>query len=276
MKKIIQISILGLLLLCNNAISQNNQSLETKSMQTESNKRIIQNLYENALNKRDFGKFDVLISKNYTNPKGDKGVDGIKKNIMDFIQAFPDAKWTLTEIIAEGDKVFVKQKVEGTHKGIFQNIPPTGQFISNEGMGIYELKDGKIISHQILTNQLGFLQQLGVIPKTISETKSNAIYFVDRFTMPKASFPEFFERMEMNRSFIRNLEGFISDEKMIKDEQNGNIAVITVAIWDNQKALDNAKFKVQEHYQKIGFNPKELYEKLDIQMQREIFGNNFE
>ncbi len=244
-------------------------------MQREANKRIIQSLYENALNKRDFKSFDMLISENYTGPGGEKGVEGFKKGVVDFIQAFPDAKWTLTDIIAEGNKVFVKQKVAGRHKGMFQNIPPTGQFISSEGMGLYELKDGKIISHQVLTDQLGFLQQLGVIAKAIPENQSNSIYFVDRFTMPKASLPEFLERMEMNRSFIRNLEGFVRDEKMIKDEQNGNITVMTVAVWENQRALDNAKLLVQEHYQKIGFNPKELYERLDIKMQRETFGTNF-
>lgn len=274
MKALKQIGIISLWLLSNMAIAQKNQSLKSERIQVELNKKVIRDLYEYSLNQRNFEQFNEVISKNYSSPKGEKGIDEFKNSVMVFIQAFPNAKWTLTEMLAEGDKVFVKQKVEGTHKGIFQNIPPTDQFISNEGMAIYELKDGKIISHQILTNQLGFLQQLGAIPQNISLPDSNTIYFVDRFTMPKTSLPEFFERMEMNRSFIRNLEGFNRDERMIMDEQNGNIIVMTVAVWENQKALESAKLMVQEYYQKVGFNPKELYERLDIKMQREIFGNN--
>ncbi|WP_428742413.1 ester cyclase [Tenacibaculum sp.] len=245
-------------------------------MKAESNKKVIQNLYNNVLNQRNFQEFTSVISKNYSNHQGEKGVNGFKKNIMNFIHAFPDAKWALTDIMAKDDKVFVKQKVTGTHKGIFQNIQPTNQLITNEGMGIYELKDGKIISHQIQTNQLDFLQQLGVIPKKISPFDSNTIFFVDRFTMPKSSFSDFFEKMEMNRNFIRNLEGFISDEKMIKEEENGNITVMTVAIWENQKSLNNAKALVLNEYQKTGFNPSEFYKKLNITMQREIFKNTIQ
>ena len=273
MRTLVQIGFLCLLLFCGKTISQNKQSLKSRVMQVESNKKVIRYLYEHALNQRDFRKFNEVISENYSNSKGGKGIYGFKKNMMDFIQAFPDVKWTLTEMIAEEDKVFVKQKVEGTHKGVFQNISPTNQFISVEGMAIYKLKNGKIISHQILTNQLVFFQQLGMISKKISQIDSNTIFFVDLFTMPKSSFPEFFERMEMNRNFIRSLEGFIRDKKMIKEDQNGNITVMTVAIWKNQKALNNAKDMVQEKYKQVGFDPEDFYERLDIKMQREIFRN---
>jgi predicted ester cyclase len=130
----------------------------------DKNKEAIRNLYENILNKRQFEQLDNLISKDYVNLKGDKGVEGFKKQIPELIKAFPDAQWTLTAIVAEGNKVFVKQRMQGTHKGAFQHIAPTNKFIINEGTGFYEFKDGKIIYHEIQTDRLGFLQQLGVIP----------------------------------------------------------------------------------------------------------------
>lgn len=130
----------------------------------EQNKAAIRNFYENILNKRQFEQLDNLISKDYVNLKGDKGVEGFQKQIPGLIKAFPDAQWTLIAIVAEGNKVFVKQRMQGTHKGVFQHIAPTNKVVTNEGFGIYEFKNGKIIYHEIQTDRLGFLQQLGVIP----------------------------------------------------------------------------------------------------------------
>lgn len=263
--------IFGVVMILNqNALSQSNQLLMSEPMQEISNKKIIQCLYYDVLNQRHYQKLEEIVSKDYSNIKGETGIDGFKKNVVEFIQAFPDAKWTITEMIAEGNKVFVKQKVEGTHKDFFQNIPPTNQFITSEGMGFYVLEDGKIIMHQVQTNQLAFFQQLGLIPTTLSLIDSNAVYFVDRFIMPKSSFPRFFEKLEMNRRFIKNLEGFISDEVMLKEE-NGNIIVMTVAVWENNQALDKAKSLVKEEYQRIGFNPAEFFQRLNITKQRETF-----
>ena len=128
------------------------------------NKAVTRNLYENILNNRKFELMNSVVSEDYSNIQGEKGIEGFKKGIIAITKAFPDAKWTLTEIVAEGNKVFVKQKVEGTHKEQFQNIAPTNRSISNEGAAIYEFKEGKIINHQIQTDRLGFLQQLGVLP----------------------------------------------------------------------------------------------------------------
>jgi predicted ester cyclase len=93
--------------------------------------------------------FCSVISEDYTNAKGEMGIEAFTQGIMAITSAFPDAKWTLLEIIAEGNKVFVKHRVQGTHKGVFQNISPTNKIISNDGMVVYKLENGKIISHQI-------------------------------------------------------------------------------------------------------------------------------
>lgn len=277
MKTIFNLGLFSLMLFISQTLfCQNNQNQKSKIMETERNKNVIKNLYENILNKRNFFQLKDVISENYSNPKSGNGIEGFQRTVQNFISAFPDIKWTLTEIVAEGNKVFVKQFAEGTQKGVFQNIKPTNKNTKTEGMGIYELKDGKIISHQILTNQLSFLQQLDVIPETILSIDNNSVFFVDRFMMPKSSFQEFVKRMEINRNFIRKIDGFIRDEKMIKEEENGQIIVMTIAIWKNEEYLENAKKLVQEEYKKTNFNPTELYEKLNITMNREIFKNDIE
>lgn len=157
------------------ALSQTkNHSLNNKKMEAtiKVNKDIIHILYEDIMNKRKFDLLKNVVAEDYANAQGENGFDAFKKGIVAVIDAFPDAKWSVAEIIAEKDKVFVKHQVQGTHKGTFQNIPATNHAISNVGMVIYEFKNGKIVNHQIQTDRFSFFQQLGILPKNFPATKS--------------------------------------------------------------------------------------------------------
>jgi steroid delta-isomerase-like uncharacterized protein len=79
-------------------------------------------------------------------------------------EGFPDLQYTLEDLIAEGDKVVNRFTGRGTHKGEFQGIPPTGKSATVSGMGILRFAGGKIVEQWSLWDQLGMLQQLGVIP----------------------------------------------------------------------------------------------------------------
>ena len=129
-----------------------------------SNRENIHFLYDSIFNKKQFEKLSKIISPEYTNPSGGKGIDGFQKSIFELLKAFPDAQWKVEEIIADGNKVVVKQKFTGTQKNQFQNIQPTQNTVSVDGIAIYEFVNGKIIRSQVQTDRLGFLQQLGVLP----------------------------------------------------------------------------------------------------------------
>jgi len=132
--------------------------------QQSENKESIRFLYDSIFNKRQFEKLGEIISGDYTNSFGVKGVAAFQKSVLELSKAFPDAQWKVEEIIAEGNKVVVRQKFTGTHKNQFQNIAPTNKIVSVDGIAIYEIQNGKIIHSQVQTDRLGFLQQLGVLP----------------------------------------------------------------------------------------------------------------
>lgn len=138
------------------------QTIKNETM--EKNKEVVRNLYEEALNKRNLQLLQNLIAPEYTGIQGAKGADGFTTQINAIITGFKDAQWNVQEYIAEGDKVMVRWKFQGTHTGQFTQYAATGKAVNNDGIGIYQLKNGKVIATQVYTDRLSFLQQLGVLP----------------------------------------------------------------------------------------------------------------
>jgi len=90
--------------------------------------------------------------------------DGFKQSFAVFRQAFPDSAYKIEDMIAEGDKVAVRFAANGTHKGVLMGIPPTGKRVSMTGVDIFRLTNGRIAEFWLSWDQLGMMQQLGVIP----------------------------------------------------------------------------------------------------------------
>jgi len=66
--------------------------------------------------------------------------------------------------IAEGDRVVVRHTFGGTHQGDFMGIPPTGKYVTTTAIVISRIANGKGIEAWINGDDLGRMQQLGVIP----------------------------------------------------------------------------------------------------------------
>lgn len=95
--------------------------------------------------------------------------------------------------------------------------------------------------------------------------------FIDTFIVPGKSKQEFLERVSINRNFIKHLNGFIKDDAYERTDENGNLIYMTIAIWENEAVLKKAKETVQAQYKKEGFNISEMFERLNIVMERNIY-----
>ncbi|WP_162852582.1 ester cyclase [Dinghuibacter silviterrae] len=131
------------------------------------NKEVVSELYE-LLNTRQLDQLDRIVDSNCEGPNGEKGAEGFEHTVAPIIAAFPDIHWTLEDLIAEGDRVVVRWEWVGTFKAAFRGVPPTGKRMTNHAIGIYQLRDGKILRSWLETDRLGFLQQLGVVPENVS------------------------------------------------------------------------------------------------------------
>ena len=81
-----------------------------------------------------------------------------------YLAAFPNLHFTFEDLIAEGDKVVVRETMSGTQQGELMGIPPTGKQFSVTGIEIYRFEGGKIVEHWLESDMLGLLQQLGALP----------------------------------------------------------------------------------------------------------------
>jgi predicted ester cyclase len=89
----------------------------------------------------------------------------LKNHIAFFEASFPQYELIADEMLAEGNKVTVRARFIGTHKGELMGIPPTGKTTEIEIALIYEVENGKIVNHWMLADQMSLMQQLGVIPQ---------------------------------------------------------------------------------------------------------------
>jgi len=130
----------------------------------EDNKRKIEQLFDTCFTRGDLDLLDVLVSPEYVGAQGDRGPAGFKGIVVGLRTAFPDIRYTVDEVVAEGDKVAVRWHWSGTHAAAFRTYPATQKTVSNSGAGIFRFRTGQIIATTIETDRLGFLQQIGAVP----------------------------------------------------------------------------------------------------------------
>jgi steroid delta-isomerase-like uncharacterized protein len=99
------------------------------------------------------------------NPYGREGLEGAKKTVAMYRQAFPDVHFEVEEQIAEGDKVATRWTGTGTHEGELMGMQPTGKKASVTGITIDRIEGGKIVEGWTNWDTLAMMQNIGAIPE---------------------------------------------------------------------------------------------------------------
>jgi len=135
---------------------------------SEENKAVARRLVEEVWNKKNLDLIDEIIAADYvdhTLPTGvPPGREGAKAFIGAYLNAFPDLKITVEDMLAEGDKVVTRWSATGTHTGELLGIPATGKQVTVTGLDITRFSGGKSVEYWGQFDQMGMMQQLGVIP----------------------------------------------------------------------------------------------------------------
>jgi steroid delta-isomerase-like uncharacterized protein len=87
---------------------------------------------------------DVVVHSVAPDVEGGNGIGYVKDVVRALVAAFPDLKLTVEDTIQQDDRLSARVVLEGTHKGRFAGIGPTGRTVKVTNFAIYRLKDGKI------------------------------------------------------------------------------------------------------------------------------------
>lgn len=98
-------------------------------------------------------------------PTPDADLATIKRTIAHLMfGAFPDMQAIEQELFADGDKVVTRRILQGTHRGEFMGIAPTGKTVTAGGVWLSHLRNGKIKEQWVYFDVLGLLHQVGAKP----------------------------------------------------------------------------------------------------------------
>lgn len=136
--------------------------------QEDQNKAIVRRFFE-SLGANDQAGLNELLSADVVAQM--PGMPGpVSREVMlqgasVFSAAFSDSHYTVEDQIAEGDKVATRTTWRAIHSaGDFQGLPPTGKQVEVSGISIERIQDGKIVERWASYDQIGMMQQLGLIP----------------------------------------------------------------------------------------------------------------
>jgi steroid delta-isomerase-like uncharacterized protein len=130
------------------------------------NKQMLRRFVEQVWNQGDLDAADKYFFPDMVDYGREpiQGLDAFKELIRIFRVAAPDIRWQVDDLVAEGDRVVLRWTATGTHTGEYQGIPPSGKQIRVSGFGMNRIVDGRTIEHWRSFDELGMLQQMGVIP----------------------------------------------------------------------------------------------------------------
>jgi steroid delta-isomerase-like uncharacterized protein len=137
----------------------------------EENIEVVRRLSE-ALTNRDWAAFDALVAEDceWKDVPSGRTILGVKELVdacRTFTTAFPDFSVDTVTLIGHGDLVANEWSARGTHDGPLPRpdggyVEPTGRSFARTGVGIVELRDGKIIRYRDYFDRQTMTEQLGL------------------------------------------------------------------------------------------------------------------
>ena len=137
-------------------------------MSAEENKAIARR-FAQVWNAGGSGIVDELAAPNITvsypiMPASIQGAESFKQYLTQTYAGLPDIQTTVEDLIAEGDQVVARWSYRATHQGELFGNPATGKQVQVSGITIYRIANGKVVEERGVSDALGMMQQLGVVP----------------------------------------------------------------------------------------------------------------
>jgi steroid delta-isomerase-like uncharacterized protein len=138
-------------------------------MSVEANKDIARRYFEEFVNERRLDVLEELVAPDavdetraYSGGTGDR--DDFRQHALWLWESVQDVKATITDLVAEDDRVVVYWRIEGIHQGTIFGVPGTGKAFTGNSISTITIQDGKVVRYTVLPDRLGIIKQIGGTP----------------------------------------------------------------------------------------------------------------
>jgi predicted ester cyclase len=135
---------------------------------TSENKELLAGFIEEVWNAGDLAACDRYVAATYTihhdpgDPWDGQALDlpGYRERVRLSRAPFPDQRFAIREMVAEGDAVVMTWLWSATHRGDVPGFPATGDPVRMSGATVYYFSGGRLTGHWQIVDRLGVYMQL--------------------------------------------------------------------------------------------------------------------
>lgn len=141
----------------------------------EANREVVRRQWD-AFNRGDVASAAACFAEDTRNHGRAVGRAGVIAVLRDIRDTFPDARFTPLEYVSEGDWVTVRGILAGTHRGVGRipvnggmlvGVQPTNRNFEVQHIHMLQIRAGQIVEHFANRDDLGMMQQLGLLPASL-------------------------------------------------------------------------------------------------------------
>jgi len=130
------------------------------------NRELVTRYFEEVWNQGRLDVLDELMAADYINhspstPNPRPGPADLKPIVAEMRRGIPDLRYEILDMVVAADKVAVHLRVTGTHTGMLFKMAPQGGRIDVRQMQFEWIRNGRIVQHWRLTDDLSLLRQIG-------------------------------------------------------------------------------------------------------------------
>lgn len=146
------------------ALTMVGKTVAQGASQAESNKALVARFYSDVFVNWDRDLVDEMLSPDFRSHDWPEDARTGPAGFWDFydgvLSSFPDTRYVVDDLIAEGDRVVVHWRLLATQQGEFYGMAPTGKPISLQGIAIYRVEGGKLMERWVVYDLYGLIEQV--------------------------------------------------------------------------------------------------------------------
>lgn len=146
----------------------------TMAAEVHANVAVVRRYKTEILNSRDIDALGEVAAVDYIDhaafPGQAPGLEGLRQRASLLFRSL-DPHWTIDDVVAGRDMVVLRWHLTGRHLADYLGMPATGQTCVIRGIDMYRVRSGRMCEHWNVVDNLGFAQQVGLVP-VVSQANS--------------------------------------------------------------------------------------------------------